>query len=157
MFTHIFWFLRFIFLLFLSFYFPFLTIKIYQKNNYNTNTNQIAKQSKSCCVFSKPKKNNIIKQTQIKWKKWKKKSSAWIFLCTALRRSHINFRWYQNTELAINRPTCLLLIQNQWHNACVCLCLLKINNNSNTIGGSTTNTQTTVLVIDLPNIKKFIP
>lgn len=65
----------FFFLLFLSFYFPFLTIKnIYQNqtnnNNTNANTNQKSpNKSKSCCVFSKPQKNINIKQIQIKTRK----------------------------------------------------------------------------------------
>lgn len=51
------------------------------------------------CVFSKPKNKY---QT-------KKKSSAWIFYVRHCDDHTINCRWYQNTELAINRPTCLLL------------------------------------------------
>lgn len=106
-------------------------------------------------VYFQNQKKTLSNKHKSNEKKLKKNHLPEYFLCTALRRSHINCRWYQNTELAINRPTCLLLIQNQWHNVCVCLCLLKINNNSNTNGGSTTNTQTTVLVIDLPNTKKL--
>ena len=82
----------------------------------------------------------------------RKKNHLPEFLCTALRRSHINCRWYQNTELAINRPTCLLLIQNQFHNVYVRV-PFEIYNKFKHKWGLDDRHKTTVLVIDLPNTK----
>lgn len=153
MFTHIFWFLRFIFLLFLSFYFPFLTIK---QN------------------ISKPKKYIIIMQIQIQNRQTNLNNAVYFrnqkinikqkkiiclnFLCTALRRSHdklsmISKHWTRH------KSTNLFAAKNKINSIlCVCACAFwNIYNISNTNGGSTTDTNHRTLLSIYTNIQQKKP